>query len=162
MRRVARRAPLSLVIPLLIGCQPRSQFTAQDEAQVRAVFDSALTYVQKGDWASWSALFSEAAFLQPPNGATVSGRARLRAWGEAFPPIESATWPNVQVSGGDGNIAYGTSAWTLKLKGLPADSGKQLAVLRRNGNGKWEVVGVSFNSDLPLPSSSVAPKRLSN
>ena len=162
MRRVARHAWLSLVVLLLVGCQSRPQFTTQDEAQVRAVFDSALAYVQTGDWASWSALFSEDAFLQPPNGATVSGRARLRAWGEAFPPIESATWPNVQVSGGDGDIAYGTSAWTLKLRGLPADSGKQLAVLRRNANGKWEVAAVSFNSDLPLPSSSVAPRRSGN
>jgi ketosteroid isomerase-like protein len=162
MRSVARHAWLSLAIPLLLGCQPRPQFTAQDEAQVRAVFDSALAYIKKGDWASWSALFSEDAFLQPPNGATVSGRARLRTWGEAFPPIESATWPNVQVWGGDGNIAYGTSAWTLKLRGLPADSGKQLAVLRRNANNKWEVVAVSFNSDFPIPSSAVAPRRSSN
>jgi hypothetical protein len=61
-----------------------------------------------------------------------------------------ATFSNVQVWG-EGNLAYGTSSYTLTLQGAPPDNGKQLAVFRRGANGEWQVVAVSFNSDLPLP-----------
>jgi ketosteroid isomerase-like protein len=142
----------SIFVPLaVLGCQPRApQFTPQDEAAVRGAFDSALQHVRSGDWTAWAAGFSDGAILQPPNGPSVTGRAALEAWGRAFPAIESVTWPNVQVHG-EGNMAYGTSAYVLKLKDFPADRGKQLAVLMRSAGGKWEVVAVSFNSDVSLP-----------
>lgn len=158
----ARRANALLLLALLpsLGCQPAApQFTAQDEAAVRAVFDSALKYIQAGNWTAWAGIFSDDAILQPPNGPTVAGRAALEPWGRAFPPIESVTWPNVRVHG-DGNMAYGTSDYELKLKDVPAaDHGKQLAVLRRGAGGKWEVVAVSFNSDLPPAAPPPAPKK---
>jgi ketosteroid isomerase-like protein len=148
----ARMCCRLVLLPLVVlGCQPSAPtFTSQDEVAVRAAFDSALHHIRSGDWTAWAAGFSDAAILQPPNGPAVTSRAALEAWGRAFPAIESITWPNVQVHG-DGNMAYGTSSYVLKLKGFPADSGKQLAVLARRASGKWEVVAVSFNSDVPPP-----------
>ena len=143
----------------LLGCAPAApQFTAQDEAAVRAQFDAGLKDIQTGSWDAWAATFAEDAVLQPPNTPSVRGRAALLAWIRAFPPIESITWPNVQVHG-DGNLAWGTTDWTLKLKGMPADHGKQLAVSRRGPDGQWRVVAVSFNSDVPLPTPAPPPKR---
>ena len=67
---------------------------------------------------------------------------------------------DVQVSG-EGNLAYGTSAVGMKVKGARADTAKQLVVFRRSLAGRWEIVAVSVNSDLPpAPAPPVAaPKK---
>ena len=43
----------------------------------------------------------------------------------------------------------GTSDFMLKLKDVPADTGKQIIVVRRGADGKWAIIGGGFNSDLP-------------
>ena len=136
---------------MLAGCQEdQPRFSPQDELALRAVADSAVRYQRAGDWASWAALYSEDGVLHPPHAAALRGRPALLAWAKTLPQVENAAFSNVQVWG-DGNLAYGTSAYTFTLKGLPADTGKQLWVSRRVGGGKWEVVAVSFNSDLAVP-----------
>lgn len=138
-------------VVMLIAYQPRpATFSAQDETAVRAVADSAVRYQLAGDWAAWAALYSEDGVLQPPNAPAVKGRPALLAWAQTLPPVEKAAFSNVQVWG-DGNLSYGTSGYTFTLKGLPPDTGKQLWVSRRAPSGKWEVVAVSFNSDLAMP-----------
>ena len=136
---------------MLIACQPKPEtFSAQDETALKAIADSAVRYQLTGDWPAFAALYSEDGVLQPPNSPAVKGRPALVAWGKALPPVEQAAFANVQVWG-DGNLSYGTSAYTFKLQGLPPDTGKQLWVSRRAPGGKWEVVAVSFNSDLAMP-----------
>ena len=149
MRRITAFA--STIVVLLIACRPRpAAFSGQDDSAVRAVADSAVRYQLAGNWAAWAALFSEDGVLQPPNAPAVKGRAALIAWAKTLPPVEKAAFTNVQVWG-DGNLSYGTSGYTFTLKGLPPDTGKQLWVSRRAPSGKWEVVVVSFNSDLAAP-----------
>ena len=149
MRRSTALA--SAIVVLLIACQPRpAAFSGQDESAVRAVADSAVRYQLAGDWAAWAGLFSEDGVLQPPNAPAVKGRPALLAWARTLPPVEKAAFSNVQVWG-DGNLSYGTSGYSFTLKGLPPDTGKQLWVSRRAPSGKWEVVVVSFNSDLAVP-----------
>jgi ketosteroid isomerase-like protein len=121
----------------------------EDVATLEQMFDAVVRLIRAGDWAGWAALYAEDAVLHPPNGPAVRGRAALQQWGEAFPPVEAIDFSNVQVSG-EGSLAYGTSGYALTIKGQPPDTGKQLGVFRR-GTGGWEVVAVSFNSDLPLP-----------
>jgi ketosteroid isomerase-like protein len=57
----------------------------------------------------------------------------------------------------EGNIAYGTSRYTLELEDLPTDTGKQLAVFRRGADGRWSVVACSFSSDLAAPGAAGKP-----
>ena len=128
-------------------------FTAQDEATLREMFDTSIRHINAGDWTAWAAFYSEDGFLHPPHAPVVSGRANLVAWGQAFPQIEAISFFKVEVKG-EGNIAYGTSGYTLVLKDLPRDTGKQLVVWRRIGDGKWKIVAASFNSDLPMPMQS--------
>jgi len=143
---------------LVAGCQkPAPQFTEQDRAMVAGMFDSIPAYFRTRNFAAWAALYAEDGSLMPPNAPTVHGRTALTAWANAFPPMEQVTFSNVQVSG-EGNLAYGTSGYVLKLQGLPADSGKQLAIVRRNAAGHWEVVAGAFNSDLPLPAAPPPPR----
>lgn len=149
MRTCTAIATATVVV--LIGCQSKpTAFSSQDESAVRAVADSAVSYQLAGNWPAWAALFSEDGVLQPPNAPALKGRAALLAWAKTLPPVENAAFSNVQVWG-DGNLSYGTSGYAFKLKGLPPDTGKQLWVSRRAPSGKWEVVVVSFNSDLAMP-----------
>lgn len=141
-------------IVTLGGCQARpAEFTTEDESTVRAMFDSTVANIRAGDWTTWSQQFTDNAVLQPPNAKPVSGRPAILAWGKSFPPVEEISFSNVQLAG-DRNMAYGTSAYVLKLKGAPADSGKQLVVFRRSAGGSWEIPAVSFSSDLAMPAPS--------
>jgi ketosteroid isomerase-like protein len=130
-------------------------FTAQDQAALRGMVDTCARYINAGNWTAWAALYSEDGRLQPPNAPAITGRANLVAWGQAFPKIEAISFFDVELWG-EGNIAYGTSGYTLKLKDLPPDTGKQLVVWRRSADRKWSVVAASFNSDLPMTGSNVS------
>ena len=121
----------------------------KDVATIEEMFATAVRLVRAGDWAGWAALYAKDAVLHPPNLAAIRGWAAIHKWGVAFPPVEAIAFSNVQVSG-EGNLAYGTSRFKLRTRGLPTDTGKQLIVLRRGTSG-WAVVAASFNSDLALP-----------
>lgn len=139
------------------ACQARQgEFTAEDESKVRAMFDSTVANILAGDWTSWSRRFTENAVLQPPNAKPVTGRAAILAWGSAFPPVEEFSFSNVSVAG-EGNMAYGTSDFILKVQGAPADTGKQLVVFRRSAAGSWEIPAVGFSSNLAAPAPAPAP-----
>ena len=143
---------------LIMGaCQKPPEFTAADEAIVKGMFDSTVVWFKARKFDEWSMEYAPTAFLQPPNGKTVTGRAGLVAWASAFPPIEAMSFSNVEVSG-EGNTAMGTSDFILKLKDAPADTGKQIIVARRGADGKWAIIGGGFNSNLPpvmMPATSV-------
>ena len=143
---------------MLTGCQQPAAFTPQDEAAIHAMFDKTPGYVVSGDFTTWAAQFSDNALLQPPNASAVTGRPALLAWMKAFPPLAELKFSNVQIAG-DGNVGWGSSAWTLKTKDGATDSGKQLIVARRSAAGKWEFVAGAFNSDLPLPAPAKPAKK---
>jgi ketosteroid isomerase-like protein len=130
------------------GCSsPSAQFTAADEAEVRALFDSTVKRVSAGDRTSWAGEFTDSAVFQPSNAKVLHGRAAILAFGQAFPPVEQFSMWDVQVWG-EGNLAYGISALAIKVKDAPADTSKQLVVFRRSPAGRWEVAAASVNSDL--------------
>ena len=158
-------AILSTATLAFTACQSRApssaQFTAADEAEVRGLFDSTGTRVSAGRWADWAGEFTDSAVMQPANQKALHGRPAVLAYGQAFPPLEQFSMWDVQVRG-DGNLAYGTSAIGMKMKGAPADTAKQLVVFQRNPAGRWEVVAVSVNSDrppAPPPPTPAAPKK---
>jgi ketosteroid isomerase-like protein len=157
MRTLALRAGLILGAFILASCQsPAPQFTSQDEATLRAVFDSVVAEASSARWDAWAGHYAADGSFQPPNGPPVRGHAAILAWGQSFPAIESLAFSDVQVAG-EGNLAYGTSAYAIKLKGLPADTGKQLVVFRRAPGAAWEVQAASFNSNLPVPGAPPTP-----
>ena len=135
------------IVLFQIGCGSRpAEFSAEDDAAVRAVADSALAYLRAGNADAWAGLYAEDGALYPPNQPAVRGRRALQEYARGI-PVETIEFTNVQVEG-HGPLAYGTSGVVLKVKGQPADSGKQLWVARKSSAGKWEVAVVSFNSDL--------------
>ena len=160
MRLAHTMACLGVVV-VAMGCQqqPQSagQLSAADEATVHGMADSTVAWFKSGNFKSWAAMWTDDAVLQPPNGKAVTGGpVGFEAWGKAFPPVESLSFSDVKVMG-DGNIAYGTTTYALKVQGAPADTGKQLFVARRQADGTWKLVAGSFNSDLPAPMAAPAP-----
>lgn len=152
MRVASAVAVASAALLLITGCQapPTADLTEQDRATLTALFDSTVTTIRAKNWAGWAAQFTDETRFQPPNGPAVIGRPAIQSWAEGFPPVEAFAFQNVQVQG-KGNIAWGTSDFTMTLTGLPPDTGKQLVVFERDANGVWHTIAVSFNSDIPLP-----------
>ncbi|HET6796898.1 MAG TPA: nuclear transport factor 2 family protein [Gemmatimonadales bacterium] len=127
--------------------------TEKDQTTLRQFFDDCIGFVKAGDWTSWAAMYEENGLLQPPHAPAIRGRSKLVQWGEAFPAVENLEFFDVEVHG-EGNLAWGASGYTLTLRDLPPDHGKQLVVFHRAADGKWTIVAGSFNSDLPVPGSS--------
>lgn len=147
MKLAFRASAAALGTWALAACgSPAAQFTARDEAEVRALFDSTAAWVEAADWTNWAGQFTDSAVFHPPNAKVLNGRAAILAWGQAFPPIEQVSMWDVHVWG-EANLAYGTSAFSIKVKDVPADTSKQVVVFRRSPAGRWEVAAVSFNSD---------------
>ena len=128
-------------------------FTVQDEATLRGMFETTARHFRAGDWAGWAGLYSEDGFLKPPNGPTVQGRANILSWGQALPQIEAFSFDNVEVWG-EGNVAYGSSGYTLKVNDLAPDTGKQLVVFRRASDAAWKVVAANVSPDLGVADAS--------
>ena len=161
--QVARHLAPALL--LLAACQQpaaapqvtAAQFTAEDEATLRALFDSAASEISSKRWDEWGMHYSEDAVLYPPNEAARTGQPAIVAWGRTL-PVESVSFPDPRVEG-EGNFAWGTSGYVLKLIGRPADTGKQVVIWRRSAEGRWEVRAVSFNSNLPAAAVEKVPVR---
>lgn len=163
MKTALGLAILSTATLAITACQSRpsqsAQFTTADEAEVRALFDSTVKRINARNWTGWSEEFTDSAVMQPSNAKALHGRPAILAYGQTFPPLEQFSMWDVQVRG-EGNLAYGTSAIGMKIKGAPADTAKQLVVFQRSPAGRWEVVAASVNSDLPpAPAPPVAAPR---
>jgi ketosteroid isomerase-like protein len=146
---------ISLAALLITACQNRSHasFGDEDEAAVRAIFDTAVKSARANDWTAWSAVLADDVIYHPPHTPAIHGREAVLKWANALPHVDAIDFQNVQVWG-DGDIAYGVSDVTMTIHGLPPDTGKQVAVMRRSADSKWKVVVVSWNSDLPMPTAS--------
>jgi uncharacterized protein (TIGR02246 family) len=129
-------------------------FSETDRAAVRAIINSTLDRIRARDFTGWAAEFTEDGLFMPPNHPAVRGRAALKAWADSLPPMPAFSFSHILVDG-SGDIAVATTAYavTFAPPGVPAmpDSGKQLAVFRRQRDGSWLVIAATFNSDLPLP-----------
>src|SRR6185436_10725839 len=128
--RVSTRLACGAAVLFAAACQRAPKFKPQDETALLQSFDSSAKAIRLGMWESWASTFADNGIFQPANTMAVSGRAAVAAWGHALPIVEEATFTNQRVWG-DGNLAYGTSDYALKLKDVPADTGKQLVVFRR-------------------------------
>ena len=148
---------------LIAACQAPQPATlsSTDETALRAIFEKAVIAARANDWPAFAALFSDDAQYHPPNSATVVGREAIQKWGESGPKIEAIEFPDVRVWGA-GIYAYGTAGYKITAQGAPEDSGKQLVVFRRDGVDKWQVVAVSWNSNLPAPAAAQAAPVTSN
>jgi ketosteroid isomerase-like protein len=147
--RLLTMLSIAVAATALNACRPQAaKFTDEDEASIRRMFDARVASIRAGDWVKWSTQHADSIIIQPAHAPTIRGRAAILAWGQTFPPIDSLGLSDIRIWG-EGNLAYATSAYALKLKDLPMDKGKELLVFRRIRGQDWQVVAFSLSSDLP-------------
>jgi uncharacterized protein (TIGR02246 family) len=139
-----------------LACQPvPAKLSDADIAAIRAATDSYATQAVAGRDSAVAAQYTENAIAMPPNQPALEGRAAIRAWFEAFPPMSAMSFTVLDIDG-RGDLAYVRGTYTLtiaasnKTPAMP-DHGKYLEVRRRQADGSWLITADIFNSDVALP-----------
>jgi len=138
------------------ACTPQgsAQLSEADVAAVHQVEQAFVQRVLDGEWDAAVEYFADDAVRMPFNAPLERGRATIRAHFDAVDSITQWTIHDSEV-GGDGNVAYLRQAYTITafLAGMPGAAtytGKSLAVLRRQPDGRWLFVMDIWNADAPL------------
>jgi ketosteroid isomerase-like protein len=119
--------------------------------EVDAVRQTILSWTDalvKGDLPLWDSYWAQGGILMPPDHGCVVGQSKRDALAETPPydDIKKATFSDWAIVGrGDLAVASNNIEIEPKLGGAPAVY-KQLIVMRQQGNGKWLVQAVMFNS----------------
>jgi ketosteroid isomerase-like protein len=131
------------------GSAPLTDADRNEMLAAVANFDKA---VVAADWPTVVSTYAEDGELLPPNRPVVQGRAAMQKLFEEWPKITEFSESVTEIEG-EGDLAYGrgTYAMTMMPPGAKApvkDSGKTLAIWRKQPDGSWRVTKVSWNSDL--------------
>jgi uncharacterized protein (TIGR02246 family) len=156
---IMRRMILPLMLLAAVACQPATmELTEEDVAAIRALAPAMDEANLANDRHAFAALFAEDCILMVPNAAAIEGRADLLAMMESLPVPEYSEYVTAFLDvDGYGDVAYvrGTYSETYTVWGIAepvSDTGKSLAVVRKQGDGSWLISVAAWNSDLPLPS----------
>jgi ketosteroid isomerase-like protein len=156
MKRITRWFVLGPVLALGCNTPPApapasAELSEADLAAIRHRFDEVARHVSAEENAAWANDFTEDAIFMYMNTPALHGRAAIQQWGETGVKVTSLTFSDIQIHG-SGDLAWATSAYSLRAEGLPnPDTGKQLVVLERQPDGSWLTRSASVSSDLPPP-----------
>lgn len=149
---------MRLIVPGLIlvlaACRVAPPaLTDADKASIRAAIDSLVANVRARRDSASAQLYTENASVMPPNAGIVEGRAAVRAWMTAFPPVSDFTLTPIEIDG-RGDLAYVRGTFSFKIVGpdghqVGEDHGKFLEIRRKQPNGEWLLAADIFNSDVP-------------
>lgn len=142
------------VSSLVLACQPTvGPMSDADVAAVRALGTSYAQAVLAGNAEAVAALYADDAVEMPPNVAARLGKATIQAAYEGGGGTTAFTLTSQRIDG-RADLAYdrGTWSWTGVLPGQSepsSDTGKYLAIARRQADGPWRWTEVIWNSDMP-------------
>jgi ketosteroid isomerase-like protein len=124
--------------------------TEQDVAAIRAAINEDAAAVRRADWDAIILMFTADAIRFPPHQPPIRGRAAMRAWLEAFPPLEYFAITADEIIGGDG-IAFVRGAYRMKTRGpMPVtDRGNYMGLMRKPPDGSWLWTTDMAVSELP-------------
>jgi len=139
----------------LLGCTPKAApLSAADIAANNAVSQDFARALVAKDVDAASAFYADSAVLLPPNAPAVVGKAGIRGFLGAFPPLTELTLTVDGIVGaGDLAYAYGRYHLTVAAQGAPVDSGKFLDIRQRQADGSWKYVADMFNTSIPAPAA---------
>jgi uncharacterized protein (TIGR02246 family) len=146
----------ALAVLALSACQKApggpAPLTEADRSSIHAFVADFDKGVLAADWPSLANSYTEDGILLPPNAPVVQGRAAIEKFFGGFPKITAFKQSVVEIEGpGDPTYVRGTYEMTMLPPGAKEplkDTGKILAVWRRQPDGSWLVSRVAWNSDL--------------
>jgi ketosteroid isomerase-like protein len=164
---LGRAACGCFVLLLAAGCNqaPAPVDTKAAEDAVRAADAAQLKAAQALDVAGVVAEYSDDAVVLPPNAPVATDKASItKQWTSMLVPGAQATWAPTKVeSSASGEMVYTQGTYSVTMKGpdgKPAsDSGKYLAVWKKQADGSWKNVEDMWNSDLPAVAPAPAKRR---
>ena len=149
---------MRLVVPGLIlvvaACRVAPPaLTDGDKTAIRAATDSFVANVRAHRDSARALLYTENASLMPPNTGIAEGRAAIRAWMTAFPPVSDFTLTPIEIDG-RGDLAYVRGTYSFKIVGpdghqVGEDHGKFIEIRRKQPDGAWLIAVDIYNSDVP-------------
>ncbi len=149
------------------ACRPRAQEAAGlSDEDVAAILNLIYTYeqaVMAGDYQAAAAVWAEDVIRMPPNAPMIQGKAAMMEEFEARTyVVEEFNQAFEEIDGRNG-LAYagGPYSITYAMPGYPepfSDTGKSLAILRKQADGSWVMTIACWNSDLPLPDQGAEPQ----
>ncbi len=160
MKRWLVCLPLVILMAFTLGCRPAVQaaspLSEEDVAAIRSLIGSYEEAVLAGNHDAAATVWAEDVIRMPPNAPMIEGRAAmLEEFGARAYVVKEFNQAFEEIAGRDG-LAYarGPYSITITIPGNPepvSDSGKSLAILRKQENGPWVITIACWNSDLPLP-----------
>jgi uncharacterized protein (TIGR02246 family) len=140
--------------------QQTSKTRETDEAAIRVADAAVLKAAQSKDVAGATANYADDASWLPPNAPLVQGKAAIRnAWVQllAMPGLK-IDWQVIKVDVSQaGDMAYTLYKYQMSMNapngGSINDTGKDMAVWKKQSDGAWKMVADTFTSDIPLPSA---------
>ena len=133
----------------------QSTLTEADIAAIAAMHEPFTAAMLARDWDSFLALYTEDTVVMPPHSPALVGRAAIREWAEALPPVTAFVGTIDEVAGhGDMAFVRGRFEMTLDIPGVPepvTDVGSFIEIRERHPDGRWLLARDIFNSDLPAP-----------
>ncbi len=129
--------------------------TEQHLAEMAAMIDSFAAAITAADWDAFIEEYTEDTVLMPPHAPPLVGKAAVRSWAEAMPPITDFTGENHEVMlFGDVAVIRGRYQMSFTVPDAPEpiqDVGSFLEVRQRQADGRWLLARNVFNTDLPMP-----------
>lgn len=152
----------AILLAVAAACQPAAPagVADADREAIRAVDAEFTKMAMAADFAGLvSKAYTDDAVFMAPNAPAVTGSAAIQTAMGAFPPISNFVITSQEIEG-TATMAYarGTYSMTLTPPGAAPiqDSGKFLAIWRKQADGTWKMTRDIFNSDLPLPAPEPA------
>jgi ketosteroid isomerase-like protein len=123
-----------------------------DLAAIRAAIEEDAAAVRRADWDAITRMFTADAIRFPPNQPPIRGRAAMRIWLEAFPPLEEFAITAEEIVGGNG-LAFVRGTYVMTIAGPTpvTDRGNYMGLMRRQPDGSWLWTTDMAVSELPAP-----------
>ena len=160
--RFSRTTLFAASTVLALGaCRPAdTALTDADREAIRAVHRNFADWVKSKNSEAISQVYQEDGVLMAPGAPAVVGRADIKAFGDAFPPVVEFSLTEDAIDG-NADVAYvrGRYSITLGTEGSPAEDGKFVEVWRKQPDGSWKLAIDIWNSSLaPVMPADSAPK----
>ena len=129
--------------------------TESQMAEIEGMLEPFGSAIVAAEWDTWLTNYTEDTVVMPPNAPPLHGKAALREWAEALPPVTEFIGKLDEVlCYGDVAVVRGSYEMSMAIPDLPEpmrDVGSFLEVRERQPDGRWLLARDIFNSDLPLP-----------